>query len=145
MTVTDPEPGVDLLVDQIIGILERQTEILTRLADQVTAWIATDTPRPERHTLQVCADELRTGDRIISDADPDVVNTVATKPLWVVEHQRVQLVFTTASYDLVDLVADADECFTVVEPRPAPTFADDPFGNPNTLAVSPWRTTEITR
>lgn len=127
-----PDPTIDDLLDRLVGLAERQTEILTRLAAIVA-------PEPQRRrTTQVCADELRAGDKIVSLVDPDLVNVVVRRPEWVQRWRTVQLRVGTGD-GIVERVADADEVFTVEEPRPDPVWADDPFGTPTTLAVCPWR------
>lgn len=130
----DPTGDVDALVDRLERLTAKQLALFEHLLDVL------DQPAPQRETIVVPADELRTGDQVVSDHDTTVVNTVAGCPRWLAGRRTVQVTTLTWNGDLFNAVVPADTAYRVAVPRPEPVWADDPFGTPNTVQHDPART-----
>lgn len=126
------DPDVAGLADRLHQLSVQQLALFEHLLTVLEG----DTPPVE--TVTVCADELRTGDRIQGDR-PDVVNTVASRPSYHAWQRIVTVTTRTADGDLFDAVVPVDTAYRVRTPRPDPVWADDPFGTPNTLQHDPDR------
>lgn len=123
-------PDVAGLADRLHQLSVQQLALFEHLLDVL------DTASSMPATVTVCADELRTGDRIQGDR-PDVVNTVALRPAYAAGRRHVVVATRAGDGDLFTVQVPVDTAYRVRVPRPEPVWADDPFGTPNTVQHDP--------
>ena len=99
----DPTGDVDTLVDRLERLTAKQLALFEHLLDVL------DQPAPQRETIVVPADYLRTGDQVVGDRDRTVVNTVACRPTYHAWRRVVTVTTRAGDGDLFTVLPELTE------------------------------------